>query len=42
VQQVGEEIFEYILSVASGEKTKSEAQGIGDEEFSPWFVGPLL
>ena len=42
VREVGEEIFEKIIAVASGEHTKSEAQGIGDEEFSPWFIGPLL
>src|SRR5207237_2353928 len=29
VEEVGKQIFEKILSVASGEKTKSEAQGIG-------------
>jgi altronate hydrolase len=40
VEQVGARIFEKILSVASGEKTKSELAGIGDEEFAPWFVGP--
>ncbi|MFM9963449.1 MAG: UxaA family hydrolase [Planctomycetaceae bacterium] len=42
VEQVGQEIFEKILAVASGEKTKSEAQGIGDEEFAPWIIGPVL
>lgn len=42
VEEVGEEIFEKIISVASGEQTKSEAQGIGDEEFCPWTIGPLL
>ena len=42
VQEVGEEIFEKILAVASGENTKSEAQGIGDEEFCPWQWGPVL
>ncbi len=42
VDEVGHEIFEKIISVASGEKTKSEAQGIGDEEFCPWTVGPRL
>lgn len=42
VTEVGEEIFEEILSVASGKKTKSEAHGIGDEEFVPWTVGPDL
>ena len=42
VEDVGREIFEKILSVASGEKTKSEQHGIGDEEFVPWQVGPTL
>ena len=42
VEEVGEEIFEKIISVASGEQTKSEAQGIGDEEFCPWVPGPVL
>ncbi|MEZ6046879.1 MAG: UxaA family hydrolase [Planctomycetaceae bacterium] len=35
VEEVGREIFEKVISVASGEKTKSELQGIGDEEFCP-------
>lgn len=42
VEDVGRELFEKILSVASGEKTKSELAGIGDEEFVPWIVGPVL
>ncbi len=42
VEEVGREIFEKIVSVASGEKTKSEEQNIGDEEFCPWTFGPVL
>ncbi|MFN0198506.1 MAG: UxaA family hydrolase [Planctomycetaceae bacterium] len=42
VEEVGQEIFEKIISVASGEKTKSEAQGVGDDEFAPWSIGPTL
>ena len=42
VEKVGHEIFEKIISVASGEQTKSEAQGIGDEEFCPWMPGPVF
>lgn len=42
VEEVGTEIFEKIISVASGEQTKSEIQGIGDEEFCPWSIGPVL
>jgi altronate hydrolase len=42
VQQVGGRIFEKILAVASGEKTKSELAGLGDEEFAPWQLGPTF
>lgn len=42
LQSVGIRIFEEILEVASGKKTKSELHGIGDEEFIPWVVGPIL
>jgi altronate hydrolase len=42
VEEVGRQIFEKLISVASGEQTKSEAQGIGDEEFCPWSIGPTL
>ncbi|GAA4424203.1 altronate dehydratase family protein [Bremerella cremea] len=42
ITEAGERIFEEILAVASGKKTKSEQQGIGDEEFVPWLVGPTL
>lgn len=42
VAEMGREIFELMLRVASGEPTKSEAQGLGDEEFVPWMIGPVL
>lgn len=42
VEQVGQRIFQKILAVASGEKTKSELAGIGDEEFAPWQLGPTF
>jgi altronate hydrolase len=42
VEEVGREIFEKIIAVASGERTKSELQGIGDDEFCPWSIGPTL
>jgi altronate hydrolase len=42
VDEVGREIFDKILAVASGEKTKSEQHGYGDDEFVPWHVGPML
>ncbi|MDP6893533.1 MAG: UxaA family hydrolase, partial [Verrucomicrobiota bacterium] len=42
VEQVGQRIFDKIVEVASGEKTKSELVGMGDEEFAPWMLGPTL
>lgn len=42
IEDVGREIFETIVAVASGQKTKSEAQGVGDDEFVPWSIGPTL
>jgi altronate hydrolase len=42
VEQVGRQIFEEILAVASGKKTKSELNGVGEEEFAPWGIGPTL
>ena len=42
VAQVGQRIFDKLLAVAGGEQTKSEAQGLGDEEFAPWILGPTL
>ena len=42
VEEVGRELFELILAVASGQRTKSEQLGYGDEEFVPWQIGPTL
>jgi altronate hydrolase len=42
VTEVGHEIFEMVLDVASGRKTKSELTGVGEEEFAPWQIGPTL
>jgi altronate hydrolase len=42
VEEVGRQIFEEILAVASGQQTKSERNGVGEEEFAPWSIGPTL
>ncbi len=42
VEEAGRRLFELIVEVASGRKTKSEAAGIGEEEFAPWSIGPQL
>lgn len=41
LDEMGEAIFARILAVASGEATKSEALGVGEEEFAPWQIGVL-
>ncbi|WP_026871377.1 UxaA family hydrolase [Inquilinus limosus] len=42
IEQAGRRIFEKFLAVASGEQTKSEAQGFGDNEFVPWQIGAVM
>ncbi|UWQ20207.1 UxaA family hydrolase [Jannaschia sp. W003] len=42
VEAKGREIYEMFLRVASGEATKSEAQGLGDHEFVPWQIGAVM
>ena len=42
IEQIGEEIFEKIIAVASGEKSKSEINRYGDDEFNPWIIDPTL
>lgn len=42
VEVAGRRIFELILEVAGGRETKSERSGIGEEEFAPWQIGPIL
>ncbi len=41
-QEVGSQILEEMIAVASGKKSKSEAQGTGEEEFSPWILGATM
>ena len=42
VEQAGRRIFERILRVAGGERTKSEASDIGASEFAPWQIGATV
>ncbi len=42
VEEKGAEILQTILRVASGEKTKSEELGLGDNEFVPWQIGAVM
>lgn len=42
LEEKGREIFELILRTASGQKTKSELLGYGDNEFVPWQIGATM
>ena len=42
VEAKGKEIFEHILRIASGERSKSEQLGYGDNEFVPWQIGATM
>lgn len=41
LDEMGEIIFNRLLEVASGAKSKSEELGVGENEFVPWPVGAL-
>ena len=41
IREMGEEIFQLILDVASGKQSKSEINGLGDLEFVPWQMGAI-
>jgi altronate hydrolase len=42
IEAKGREIFDKVLAVASGEKSKSEELGYGDAEFVPWQIGATM
>ena len=42
IQEMGERIFRLVLATASGEHSKSEQHGYGQNEFVPWQVGAVM
>jgi altronate hydrolase len=42
VQEAGQRIFELILATASGQPSKSEKHGFGQDEFVPWYIGAVV
>ncbi|MPW22669.1 altronate dehydratase [Paraburkholderia sp. CNPSo 3157] len=42
VEEAGTQLFRLMLDVASGRKTQSERNGIGDREFVPWMRGAIM
>ncbi len=42
IEEVGNNIFNELIDVASGKKTKSEVNEYGDDEFNPWVIGATM
>lgn len=42
VEVVGQQIFDHLLAIASGQQSLSEQQGLGDNEFIPWQIGATM
>ncbi|MEY4711412.1 MAG: putative D-galactarate dehydratase [Pseudomonadota bacterium] len=42
IEAMGKQIFEQVLAVASGERTRSELHGYGQSEFVPWQLGAVM
>jgi altronate hydrolase len=42
IEEKGRQIIDRILAVASGEKSKSENLGLGDNEYVPWQLGAVM
>jgi altronate hydrolase len=42
LEQMGQRVFDLILEVASGRRTKSETLGLGNHEFTPWQIGAVM
>jgi altronate hydrolase len=40
IEQIGQEIFDALIRVASGERTLAEK--LGHHEFAPWRIGPVM
>lgn len=42
IETLGRALYARLLAVASGKRTRSEAQGLGDHEFVPWQIGATM
>ncbi len=42
IAEKGAEILDYLLEIASGRESKSEALGYGGAEFVPWLIGAVM
>ena len=41
IDEMGQRIFDLMLRTASGERSRSEVLGLGDNEFVPWQIGVM-
>jgi altronate hydrolase len=39
---MGRQVYNLLIEVASGRRTRSEELGVGGEEFVPWHIGAVL
>jgi altronate hydrolase len=42
MEEAAAELLDMVIAVASGQPSKSEAQGVGESEFNPWNLGGTL
>jgi altronate hydrolase len=42
IPEMGERVFKLVLATASGQKSKSEELGFGEDEFTPWQLGAVM
>ena len=42
MERLAADLLDLVVAVASGRATKSEAQGVGEAEFSPWHLGETI
>jgi len=42
ISNLGNQLFDLIIETASGRQTCSEIEDYGDNEFSPWQLGPVM
>lgn len=42
LHELGHRIYRHTLAVASGQRSKSDKLGIGDNKFAPWHIGAVM
>jgi altronate hydrolase len=42
IEEVGQQILREVIAVASGKRSRSEDNGLGNEEFVPWILGATV